>query len=297
MEPGLQTFLDEDRWTSVFPLPLVPRPQAYRGDSSRIRTRRGRRAQIRALANRILLGLNALNRGLPRSRTHGSQQPRPEVLLVHRAVHASVLREASRFERARRGLPTGGPTRGPEVDIVDVAPYMRLTRTSTKQVPIVASALVEPRDDGEVDMLAALPERDSAFYADEANLVAGDLLPAAEIDALTARYGFIGGTYDEFVKYLRRSDLPARLWHFDTLASARAICGFSAVLKKNGRDQRKLLMAVPTNAQWVDAKRRAKLGMHGGGAFSLLHAADGGWHVAAFDAENAFTRVATPRWW
>ena len=157
IDPELRAFIEEDRWASVFPVPTIPRPEAYRGSSSRLRARHGRRARSRALANHMLLGLSALNRGLPVGRTSGGRRPSEKELMVHRNVHASVLREASRFERARRGLSSGAPSRRPDVVDAESAPYMRLVKTDTKQIRIVADRIVEPGDEGEVDMLAALP--------------------------------------------------------------------------------------------------------------------------------------------
>eukprot|EP00974_Lingulodinium_polyedra_P005679 537288-Lingulodinium_polyedra.AAC.1 len=55
-------------------------------------------------------------------------------------------------------------------------------------------------------------------------------------------------------------------------------------------------MAVVTNAQWSDPKRRRALGLHGGAALASLHVPGDRWEYAAFDADNAFTRVATPEW-
>jgi len=145
-------------------------------------------------------------------------------------------------------------------------------------------------------MMDALPERERQYYADEGNVVQGSLLPDQELEELTRRFGFVGGSYDQYVAYFLRDDIPGDMWHYDSVDQVRAIAGFSAVLKKDGHSQRKLLMSVPANAQWQEARGRNRLGLHGGGALGLLHVADTGWHVSAFDAENAFTRVATPCW-
>ena len=50
--------------------------------------------------------------------------------------------------------------------------YARTTaKTRVTQIALQADALDEPADDRTVDMLAALDPCESAYYADEANLV------------------------------------------------------------------------------------------------------------------------------
>ena len=115
------------------------------------------------------------------------------------------------------------------------------------------------------------------------------------IQEATDRFAFVGGAREEYIKYFHRADLPAVMWHFVPASEAKALAGFSAVAKKDGVKQRKLLMAVPANLQWVSSARRLKLGLHGGGALGMLQASDG-WRISAFDADNAFTRIRTPSW-
>ena len=86
------------------------------------------------------------------------------------------------------------------------------------------------------------------------------------------------------------------MWSFRPLREAKAIAGFSAVRKKDPEKQRKLLMAVPTNFLWCDPANSTALGLHGGGAVSKLWVDGPALDLATFDADNAFTRIATPAW-
>ena len=88
-----------------------------------------------------------------------------------------------------------------------------------------------------------------------------------QVEELEEQYGFFGGSLPEVLKYFERSDLPSNLWEWQTLSSVCCVSGMSAVLKKDGFSQRKLMMAVPFNFLAVDVKERSVLGMEGGGRF------------------------------
>ena len=61
-----------------------------------------------------------------------------------------------------------------------------------------------------------------------------------------------GGSYDEYVKYLMRPDIPRSMWRFvASRDEVSAIAGVSAVPKKDGR-QRKLLMQCSANYMFSD---------------------------------------------
>ena len=47
------------------------------------------------------------------------------------------------------------------------------------------------------------------------------------------RFGFIGGTEDEYAKYFLRDDMCQSLWHYGTQEEVKAIAGMSTVPKKN----------------------------------------------------------------
>ena len=61
------------------------------------------------------------------------------------------------------------------------------------------------------------------------------------------RYSFVGGPYGEYVAYFDRENLPADMWSFTGEDGVKAVAGFWVVPKKNGVDQRKLLMQCSTN--------------------------------------------------
>ena len=104
----------------------------------------------------------------------------------------------------------------------------------------------------------------SLFYAEEANVLDTCAKSVAQFEELEAHYCFLGGSYDEYVRYMLRSDLPPGMWRFVTdRAEVKAIAGFSAVAKKNGR-QRKLLMQCAANYMFADVSERSELGMMGG---------------------------------
>ena len=130
-----------------------------------------------------------------------------------------------------------------------------------------ADKIVEPPDAGSIDMLAALPSDDAAYYAEERNVVEGNGKCEIFFKETEARFGFIGGTEEEYLKYLARPDVQ-HLWSWDLMSNIRAVAGISAVPKKNQVDQRKLIMQVASNYMFTDPSTRAHLGMFGGAALT-----------------------------
>lgn len=63
---------------------------------------------------------------------------------------------------------------------------------------------------------------------------------------MEAHYGFVGGSEEEYLKYLARTDAQ-RLWEWDKMENVRAVAGVSAVPKKDPTQQRKLIMQVAAN--------------------------------------------------
>ena len=171
--------------------------------------------------------------------------------------------------------------------------YLR-SRKQAPQVPLVASALAEPTDSRAVEMLDCLPQEEAEFYRYESNVVKNDVSDIL-VKEVEQRYGFVGGSEQEYIRYFLREDLPEDLWDFRPLTEARCVVGLSAVPKKNPSQQRKLLMACATNFQWQDASHEHSLGLRGGGMFSSLWTPEG-LSLAAFDAESAFTRIRVPLW-
>ncbi len=116
-----------------------------------------------------------------------------------------------------------------------------------------------------------------------------------QFDELETRFGFVGGSYSNYVEYLNRKDMDPTLWHYVLQQDVQATAGISTVPKKSGR-QRKLLMQCAANCMYAPADTRSSLGMFGGGALSQVYVPGGEIAAASFDESNAFTAVVTPRW-
>ena len=110
------------------------------------------------------------------------------------------------------------------------------------------------------------------------------------------RYSFVGGAYEEYAAYFGREDLPDDMWSFTWGAGVKAEAGFSVVPKKNGVDQRKLLMQCSTNYAWSSGKDRSDFGFLGGTALASCHAPKDVWAIAVCDESEAFTSIHTPPW-
>ena len=70
----------------------------------------------------------------------------------------------------------------------------------------------------------------------------------------------------------------------------------TAVLKKDGVTQRKLIMACPASFLQADVKLRGSQGIGGSAAMRMLHSEDQDIEMAVLDESNAFSAVQTPRW-
>ena len=114
-------------------------------------------------------------------------------------------------------------------------------------VSLQADLVDEPQDSNAVYMLEALSESERCFFSDESAVV--DLVGKSQVilDELHQRFAFLNGSMEEYVKYLHRQDLAPHTWTYLPLNEVKAISGLSCVMKKCGRQQRKLLMSVPAN--------------------------------------------------
>ena len=151
-----------------------------------------------------------------------------------------------------------------------------------------------------VNLLDALPWEEREYYCEESNVLDPGAAPASLLAELTQKFGFVGGSEQEYAGYFAR-DLPAGMWEFSEEHEVRAIAGFSVVNKKarasDGKVlQRKLLIMCPANFVWGDARSRSSLGMHGGAALASCLVKGQGVAMASFDQSNAFTSVRVPRW-
>lgn len=290
-----------DGW-ALLPLPCPLRPEWKRHSSARLRLRQKRRFQVWRVVRGLITTINALDQGGVATKL---TSPDATVNMGHvKATDARslavghLLKEASLIARARRSLGLTGVQNAAAVasvlkQPVDEAGYMKFS--GVRQVPMIAERIVEPSSLESVDMLEALPAEDRLFYEEESNVVESHGKSEAVFREIESHYGFIGGTEDQYLKYLARPDV-IHLWEWDLQENIRAVAGMSVVLKKNGHDQRKLIMQVASNYMFSDPSERAQLGMHGGAALNRCFVETDRLGVALCDEDSAFTFVKVPRW-
>ena len=162
------------------------------------------------------------------------------------AMHRRAFRVASTAVKERRGSrPTG-------VQAVATLPRLASHGYSVvlgppKQAPLHAAAIDEPPAHIRIPMLDALPPEESSFYAQEESVVERSGKAEAVAWEFHQQYSFLGGSYEEWIKYLNRTDYAPDFWYFLRSEEVEAVSGVSAVPKKNPERQRKLLMSVTTN--------------------------------------------------
>ncbi len=297
-EPSLGEFIGSP---SVWPLLPLPFPDVVHWKprrSCRLRQRQKRRLQVRRAAVGLIKVINALHYGQVSSvlTTPGAKVgSRMKVTSARSLALSHLLSRVALVVRERRGLALTGVQalasllKAP----LDESGYVR--PTGVRQVPMVADNMVEPKEDKCICMLQALPGEDAAYYQFEDNVVETNGKCSAMFEETEQRYGFIGGELQEFLKYLKRPDVKS-LWEWDLMSNVRAIAGVSTVLKKNGVDQRKLIMQCAANYMFGDPTERAHLGMGGGASLARVFVASDHMHVAACDEDSAFTYVKVPDW-
>lgn len=167
--------------------------------------------------------------------------------------------------------------------------YMK--KSTVKQVPMIADRIKEPSDQSCIDMLEVLPEEDAIYYSEEMNVIDKNGKSEQLFKEIEEQYGFIGGTKEEYLKYLHRPDVQY-LWKWDTMDNIKAVAGVSTVLKKNQHDQRKLIMQCAANYAFQDPRDRADLGMGGGSALCRLRVDSDHIATSACDEDTAFTYMS-----
>eukprot|EP00438_Fugacium_kawagutii_P036017 Skav207006 [mRNA] locus=scaffold1554:6879:10419:- [translate_table: standard] len=297
-QPSLEDFVSHNNLWPLLPLPLPESSPWKKLRSCRLRERKKRLRVTRAAAG-IVKVINSLHYGRvydPRltSPMH-SKVPYPCDTTARALALKHVLSKAALEVRARRDFGLTGVRamaallKAP----LDESGYVR--PSGVRQVPMNADVMVEPSNVESIDMLAALPYEDREYYAAECNVVE----PAGKSNILfkdiEAHYGFLGGELSEFLRYLRRPDVT-HLWEWDLMDNIKAIAGVSTVLKKNGVDQRKLIMQCAANYMFGDPSKRANLGMGGGSALARVFLREDAMQVAACDEDSAFTYVKVPAW-
>ena len=290
----------------LFPLPCLSFPDEPVSASARVRNRFTRKRRLCRHVNGLIRFLNFLYRGF-RADSHSADFVHSLPFHQWQGARLSVLRKlfciSKRFLEDRRvasemGLPTCGQQAVASLikqSKIDNSGYAAVASLHT-QVPLIADAIVEPSDDGIVDMLNALPPRESRFYRAESNCISWVGKSATIVEELEGQFAFVGGSLDEYIRYFGRPDLPTDMWSWLPFSEVKSVSGFAVVPKKDGITQRKLLMSCTFNYLLNDPRKRSCLGMSGAGALSRVHAGSEGLSIAACDQSNAFTRVRVPDW-
>ena len=220
----------------LLPLPAPELVKWRRLRSCRLRARQKRKLQVQRVVWGMIKTVNALGSGhvkakltLVRNGDIGRQMTDtgPQTLALRNLLH-----RASQVARARRGEDLTGVQQALSLLMkapLDESGYVR--PTGVRQVPLQADLVVEPKDEGYIEMLQALPDEDSMYYSRESHVVDWDGKSSTLFKEIEERYGFIGGTLDEYVRYLSRPDV-AHLWEWDMLKNVRAIAGVSTVLRR-----------------------------------------------------------------
>lgn len=308
--PGCVSHSDALLWSDVtlgqechlFPIPLLKQPMKMTSSSSsRLRQRISQRKRVCNFVNKEIAFLNQLFEGnLNSSQFDGwiSACEMHELNPAQRTVVEKLVIEGKRFLQGRR---TFGLTGGRHEILMllkqahQVSGYTRVERKHA-QVELIADRIVEPKTDQVVSLLEALPPLEAQFYAEEGNCIQTCGKSVILQQEIEEQFGFVGGSKTEYIKYFERSDLPAGMWKWIPFEQAKAVAGFSVVMKKDGMTQRKLLMACSFNYWLEDIERRSSLGMDAGGAINRLHVPGKGFNIATCDESNAFTYVRVPEW-
>ena len=128
-------------------------------------------------------------------------------------VHQSVLQHAVLLAQARREATLTGVQAVSELShSVPGATYGEWAPRGCLHEEMRALAIDEPGDDSVVDMLDALDPLESAYYAEESQVLAWSGKSEVMFHELELAYGFVGGSLEEYVGYYHRRDLPSGMW-------------------------------------------------------------------------------------
>jgi hypothetical protein len=166
-----------------------------------MRVRRRRRLETWQCANGVLHTLNSLGEGrccrprtVARRKARGAITSSPPMLSQVR-VQQLALREASRLLQARRSCPLGDLTGVHSVAALlkadKVDRYGSKHRAGFSQTELISAEVDEPpATSGVVNMLAALPPEEAAFYEAERQVVDPSGKSEILFNEIEDRYGF-----------------------------------------------------------------------------------------------------------
>lgn len=260
--PSVDEFVKGHNLWPLLPLPM-PEPVLWRRlKSCRLRQRQKRRLQVGRMLKSVICTINALGEG------HVSQLTSPLADAGCRmkataarslAFHYLRLRVVD-LARVRRGLGLTG-VRDATATLLKSSPdadgYVRAQRV--KQVPMIADRMVEPKGEEVIDMLSALPAEDAMYYSKEDHVVCRDGKSEAIFREIEEHYGFVGGTLEQYLKYLGRADV-SHLWewgpddqhqgHCWSLSGAEEEWGGSTQTSDAGGGQLHVWRPYPKGTPW-----------------------------------------------
>ena len=130
--------------------------------------------------------------------------------------HGRAMTAAALTVQARLGVDfvnVTGAQMAAKVVKADFIDRYTMKSKGHNQVPFKADLLDEPAANWPtVNMFQALPMRESMFYSNEENVVSMAGKSQDFFAELQKRFGFVGGSYDEYVRYHSRLDYDQTLW-------------------------------------------------------------------------------------
>lgn len=179
-------------------------------NSGRLKTRYVRRLRVWQRTVQLIAAINAIHVGdLKLSRAPAPWSQDSVVLVAQQASIRSLLAESAKFVKSRRAWLTGGNSANFDDAVCKLVrsatlqdSYHRVLR-SPQQTSLRAELIVEPSEDHRgVNMLDALPPRDSVYYSSEQNVVEYAGKSMAVLDELYNQFCFIGGSKSEYLNYI-----------------------------------------------------------------------------------------------
>ena len=207
--PSIRQFVGSDVWP-LLPLPMPELVTWKLKRSCRLRDRQKKRLQVRRAATGLIKVINSLHTGhVSTVLTSSDAEVRSRMKVTSARLLAvnHIISRVALEVRARRGnYLTGVQSLASLLKApLDESGYVR--PTGVRQIPMIAESMVEPKDERFIDMLEALPAEDAAYYAVEEHVVETGGKCSTMFKEVEQRYGFIGGELDEFLAYLKRSDV------------------------------------------------------------------------------------------
>ena len=296
-EISVDEFIDVSDVWALLPLPFPDRPTWKKLTSCTLRARQKRRFQAWRRVCSVVRVINGLDSGgVSTKLTSSGNGGLVKATIARNLSLRSLFVAGADFGRVRRSLGlTGVHSATASLLKTPLDDWGYLKQSTVKQVPMIADRIKEPTDFASIDMLEALPAEDAEYYSCEQHVVEKEGKCEQLFREIEERYSFIGGTKEEYLKYLHREDVQ-HLWQWDIMDNIKATAGVSTVLKKNQHDQRKLIMQCAANYVFADPRDRADLGMGGGGALCRLRIPSNEMSASACDEDTAFTYVRVPDW-